>query len=198
MTMLRMLALGISGPGLLVLAACAHAADDAPPAAAPVTRAEVLARALARAAEAEAAGEQTSAAGSAQARAVSLVDRLGARALDGGEDPVPAWRSAAVHADPVMRGRPLGPGYRSGRIPAGRSESFAQLFLSGTGASITLSAPNGGRVAMRVIDPQAKTVCKGEANRAGTCRWVPLFTQRYTIEVANLGQEDARYFLVVD
>ena len=34
--------------------------------------------------------------------------------------------------------------------------------------------------------------------KGGACRWVPLFTQRYTIEVANLGQEDARYFLVVD
>lgn len=189
---------GLLALALLGLAACVPAAAEAPLAPASLTRGEVLASALARAAEADAMGQPTSADGSAQARAVSLVDRLGARALDGGEDPVPAWRAGAVRSDPVMRGRPLGPGYRSGRIPAGGAESFAQLFLSGTGASITLSAPNGGRVAMRVIDPQAKTVCKGEANRAGTCRWVPLFTQRYTIEVANLGQEDARYFLVVD
>lgn len=178
-------------PALVVLAACAHAAND--PAPAPATRAEALARALAGAAEGEAAGD-----GAAMARAVALVDRLGARPLDGADDPVAGWRAAVVQEVPVLRGRPLGPGYRSGRIPAGRSESFPQLFLSGTGASITLSAPNGGRVAMRVIDPQSKTVCKGEANRGGTCRWVPLFTQRYTIEVANLGAEDVRYFLVVD
>ena len=186
---MRRLVLGMAGAA--VLAGCAASArsglaeGDAPPG-----KAQQLADVMAAAASGD---------GAAVSRAVQVIDRLGAHPLEGaGEDPVGAWRVQAAVTTPPLRGRPLGPGYRSGRIPAGGSESFAQLFLSGTGATIALSAPNGGRVAMRVIDPSAKTVCKGEANRGGTCRWVPLFTQRYTIEVANLGSEDVRYFLVVE
>lgn len=178
--------------GLLALTGCASVAQGE--AAPPPGRGEQLAQALVAASMADSAGD-----GAALSRALTTIDRLGAQPLDGASaDPVTGWRSRATGAQPPLRGRTLGPGYRSGRIPAGGSESFAQLFLSGTGASIAISTPNGGRVAMRVIDPQAKTVCKGEANRGGPCRWVPLFTQRYTIEVANLGAEDARYFLVVD
>ena len=177
------------------LAGCAASAQTevaSTPAA--LTRGQQLADALAAAAAAEKAGDRA-----ALTRAVALIDRMGARPLEGmGEDPVALWRANSASGEQPMRGRPLGPGYRSGRIPAGGAESFAQLFLSGAGASIALSAPNGGRVAMRVSDPQAKTVCKGEANRGSTCRWVPMFTQRYTIEVANLGAEDVRYFLVVE
>lgn len=185
----------IAAGALMVLAGCASSARaEMDPAAAPVTRAEQLAQALAAAASAEASGDRQ-----ALGQAVVLIDRLGAHPIEGaGDDPMGAWRSNAAFTDPPLRGRTLGPGYRSGRIAAGSKESFAQLFLSGTGAHIAVSAPNGGRVAMRVIDPQAKTICKGEANRGGTCRWVPLFTQRYTIEVANLSNEDVRYFLVVD
>ncbi len=186
----------IAAGALMVLAGCASSAraEMDPPATVPATRAEQLAQALAAAASADASGDRQ-----ALGQAVALIDRLGAHPLDGvSDDPLGAWRSNAAFTDPPLRGRPLGPGYRSGRIAAGSKESFAQLFLSGTGAQIAVSAPNGGRVAMRVIDPQAKTICKGEANRGGTCRWVPLFTQRYTIEVANLSNEDVRYFLVVD
>ncbi len=182
--------------GLMVLAGCAGRAraEMDPAAVAAPTRAEQLALALAAAASAEAAGDRQ-----ALGQAVALIDRLGAHPLAGAaDDPLGAWRSNAAFTDPPLRGRTLGPGYRSGRIAAGSKESFAQLFLSGTGAQIAVSAPNGGRVAMRVIDPQARTICQGEANHGGTCRWVPLFTQRYTIEVANLSNEDVRYFLVVD
>ena len=177
-----------------VLAGCASTAQADVAGATPPSRAQQLADALVVAESAAASGDNAT-----LTRALATIERLGGRPLEGAsDDPVASWRSNAVLTEPPMRGRPLGPGYRSGRIRAGGSESFAQLFLSGTGASIALSAPNGGRVAMRVIDPQAKTVCKGEANHGGTCRWVPLFTQRYTIEVANLSNEDVRYFLVVE
>lgn len=85
-------------------------------------------------------------------------------------------------------GRSLNPGER---------ETFNQLFLSGTGASIALSAPTGDRLALKVLDPQAKPICTDETGKGALCHWVPLFTQRYTIEVTNLGKDDARYFLVV-
>ena len=84
------------------------------------------------------------------------------------------------------------------RIAAGGRDSFAQLFLSGTASTIAISAPSGDRVALSVMDKDDKPVCKREGARGGACRWVPLFTQRYTIEVQNLGASDARYFLVIE
>lgn len=160
----------------------------------PATRAELIALALEDAAAADAAGDARG-----LARALRVVDAAGARPIEqSGEDPVPAWRSRAADAEPPLRGRPLGPGYRSGRIAAGGRDSFAQLFLSGTASTIAISAPSGDRVALSVVDKDDKPVCKREGARGGACRWVPLFTQRYTIEVQNLGASDARYFLVIE
>lgn len=177
-------ALALAGGSTALLAA-----KDAPnPAAA-------LARAFADAADAEAKGDAK-----ALAKAVRVIDASGSRPLvESTGDPLPGWRNRAVAAGaPVYRGRPLGPGYRSGLLNPGGRETFNQLFLSGTGASIALSAPTGDRLALRVLDPQAKPICTDETGRGGMCRWVPLFTQRYTIEVSNLGKGDARYFLVVE
>lgn len=153
-----------------------------------------LANALADAADAEARGDTKT-----LARAVQVIDGSGSRPLEASpSDPVPAWRDAARgEASPPYRGRPLGPGYRSGKLGVGGRESFSQLFLSGTGATIALSAPTGDKLALRVLDPQARPICTDESGRGGLCKWVPLFTQRYTIEVMNRGAGDARYFLVV-
>lgn len=182
-------------PALLLLGACSSPpvrAESQPPL--PETRAERLAQSLLQAAEAHARGD-----GDALAKAVRMVDRAGARPLAGaGEDPVTPWRAAAGTAEAPLRGSPLGPGYRSGRIGGGERERFAQLFLSGTASTIALSAPSGDRVELQVLDPQDRPICRRNAGQSGACRWVPLFTQRYTIEVANLGKEDARYFLVIE
>lgn len=159
-----------------------------------------VAGALADAADAANKGDRP-----ALARALAMVEHNGARPADdatvagGAEaDPVVAWRaSVADIAPPPFRGSPLGPGYRIGRLSGGGRESFNQLFLSGTGATIALSAPTGDRVSLRVLDPRSRPVCSGDTVRIQPCRWVPLFTQRYTIEVTNLGNADARYFLVV-
>jgi hypothetical protein len=181
----------------LALAGCSGSSPPmaaAPAQPAPSTRAEQVAAILMEAASAEQSGNAA-----ALGRAVQALDRTGAHALEGfGEDPLPGWRSRAGISEAPMRGSPLGPGYRSGRISAGGRDSFAQLFLSGTGATIALSAPLGDRVSLRVIDPQARTVCDESNKKDRMCRWVPLFTQRYTIEVVNMGASDARYFLVVE
>ncbi len=179
----------------LVVGGCAN---SAPPIAASsqipaATRAQQVAAALDEAAQADASGNKA-----ALSHAVAVLDRTGAHALDGGIDPLPAWRARAGNAPPPMRGSPLGPGYRSGRISVGGRDSFAQLFLSGTGASIALSSPSGDRVSLRVLDPQAHPICDDGNKKDRMCRWVPLFTQRYTIEVLNTGASDARYFLVVE
>lgn len=174
------------------LAACAPA--PAQVAAAPATRAERIAAALEAAAASDAAGDSAGI-----ARALQVVEASGARPLpESLDDPVPAWRARAGELLPPLRGRPLGPGYRSGRIAAGGRDSFAQLFLSGTASVIAVSAPTGDRIALRVRDQKDQPVCQRDGTQGGACRWVPLFTQRYTIEVSNLGAGDARYFLVIE
>lgn len=181
----------------LILGACAARPAEtasAPPAPMPETRAEQVALALGEAAGAERSGDAK-----ALSRAVRLVQATGARPLEGtGDDPLPGWRARSDLSEPPLRGRPLGPGYRSGRIAPGGRESFAQLFLSGTASVIALSAPTGDRIEMNVVDKEARQVCRRQAAQSGACRWVPLFTQRYTIEVVNLGTSDARYFLVIE
>lgn len=162
------------------------------PAAAPATRAERVAEALSTAASADQSGDTVT-----LLRAVRLIDASGARPLDEQADPVPLWREHAPDDRPPMRGRPLGPGYRSAMIGAGGRDKFEQLFLSGTASTIALSAPTGDRLALKVFDKDEKPVCERTA-QPGACRWVPLFTQRYTIEVQNLGKADARYFLVIE
>lgn len=136
------------------------------------------------------------------ARALAVIERSGARPLAGwtGEDPVVRWRAdtqsfAADRPLPVYRGSPLGPGYRSGKVLAGASDHFEQVFLSGKKASIALSTPEQAPLSLRVLDRDARAVCEG---RNGACQWIPLFTQRYVIEIRNRGQRVAEYFLVVD
>ncbi|PLK26908.1 hypothetical protein [Novosphingobium sp. TH158] len=181
---------------LLLAGACASSPSPGTAQAAPAeaSLAVRLADAMADAAEAEARGD-----GKALARAVQVIDASGPQPLEGApRDPLPAWRDAVRgEAGPPWRGRPLGPGYRSGKLSVGGRESFSQLFLSGSAATIALSAPTGDRLALRVLDPSAKPICTDESGRGGLCKWVPLFTQRYTIEVMNRGAGDARYFLVV-
>jgi hypothetical protein len=160
----------------------------------PLTHAEQIAAALSEAAQADASGDKA-----ALSHAIGILDRTGAHALEGdSDDPMPQWRQQLGNAQPPLRGSALGPGYRSGRISAGGRDSFAQLFLSGTGATIALSAPTGDRVSLRVLDPQAHAICDDSNKKDRMCRWVPLFTQRYTIQVVNNGASDARYFLVVE
>lgn len=185
----------LSLAAVLTASACASAPAVSSAGAAPETNVAVrLANALADAADAEARGDTRT-----LAKAVQIIDGSGSRPLEASPtDPVPAWRDAARgEASPPYRGRPLGPGYRSGKLGVGGRESFSQLFLSGTGATIALSAPTGDKLALRVLDPQAKPICTDESGRGGLCKWIPLFTQRYTIEVMNRGAGDARYFLVV-
>lgn len=136
----------------------------------------------------------------ALADALRVIDRSGAHPMEGwtGTDPVPAWRALApAPAGAALRGSPLGPGYRSGQIGAGQSDRFQQVFLSGRKASIALSTVGGEPLSLRVIDAAHKPVCIADAQRRA-CRWVPIFTQRYMIEVRNGGRNQADYFLVVD
>jgi len=161
----------------------------------PPSRDERVAQALLAAQEAAGSADPA-----ALGDALRVIDRSGARPMEGwtGADPVPAWRALVpAAAGSPLRGSPLGPGYRSGQIGAGKSDSFQQVFLSGRKASIALSAVGGEPLSLRVVDADHKPVCLADAQRRA-CRWVPVFTQRYLIEVRNGGQSQANYFLVVD
>ena len=129
------------------------------------------------------------------ADALRRFDALGGKPLDGADSELGRWR-AAVNQSPPMRGRSLGPGYRSGKLSAGRSEELEQVFLSGTRASVALSAPSGVRLRLEVQDRGEAAVCGKEGN-PNHCQWVPLFTDRYRIRIVNPGRTEVRYFLVV-
>ncbi|WP_395392726.1 hypothetical protein WBP07_16650 [Novosphingobium sp. BL-8A] len=110
-------------------------------------------------------------------------------ARDGSDDAALTTASSAI-----LRGSPLGSGYRLGQVAAGQSESFEQVFLSGRKASVSLAARGGQPVNLRVTDRNRHTVCPS----GPACNWVPRFTQRYRIEVRNEGRQQANYYLVVD
>lgn len=129
------------------------------------------------------------------ADALRRFDSLGGKPLGASDPELERWRRAANQAPP-MRGRSLGPGYRSGQLSPGRSEQLEQVFLSGKRASVALSAPSGARLKLEVQDRRDEAVCGKEGN-PNHCQWVPLFTDRYRITIVNPGQTAVRYFLVV-
>lgn len=181
---------------LLAVAGCAGGAggpSSAGASAAAADSTERVAQALADAFAAATAGEREP-----LVLALRVVDAAGARPLpDTGDDPLSAWREFAADTSPPMRGSALGPGYRHGRLEAGESTRIEQLFLSGKRAKIAVSTPDGAALTLRVRDARDEAVC----DRPGAprhCQWVPIFTQRYSIEIANRGTGPARYYLVVE
>lgn len=189
----RLRRLALPGVGALALAACASGAPSAESAAdAALDPAEHVALALAEADSAAEAGEPDR-----LARAVRIVEGFAARPLEGSDDPLPGWREQAGDLGPPMRGSPLGPGYRRGRLEAGEAARIQQLFLSGERAKIVLSAPNGAALALRVLDAREAEIC-GRKGTPNHCQWVPVFTQRYSIEIVNRSSAPARYYLVVE
>jgi hypothetical protein len=130
--------------------------------------------------------------------ALERLGALGAKPLDGASpDPVPQWRLRAPSVRPPDRGKPIGPGYRSGQLSPGASEHIERVFLSGERASIALSSPGGAWLKLEVQDRRAGQVC-GRAGTPSHCQWVPTFTERYRIKVENSGSRPVRYFLVIE
>jgi hypothetical protein len=181
---------------VLTLTGCASPTDCcAPPATAADSAAaqsdtERLAAALVDADAAFARGDKVR-----LAHALRRFDALGGKPLDATTTDLDMWR-AAIDQPPPMRGRSLGPGYRSGQLSAGRSEQLEQVFLSGKRASVALSAPSGARLKLEIVDRSQEAVCGKEGN-SSHCQWVPLFTDRYQIRIINPGEKAVRYFLVV-
>src|SRR5690606_5746054 len=95
------------------------------------------------------------------------------------------WRDAVPAGVPPMRGRALGPGYANGTLEPGAAISLDQLFLSGQVATIAVRSTPLVEMHMRIHDATGSVVCDSRPAHARDCRFTPVFTQRYRIELNN-------------
>ncbi len=181
--------------GSLLLVACQApnevAMPDATPSAQPYSNdATQTVATLASAADAQDRGDE------AQLRSALLaLSELGARPDDRqSEQLVKDWRSTLSGDLPPLRGRALGPAFRSGELPAGGTISLQQTFLAGQSAIIALKTRGGGQVSVRVIDGNERTVCDTSGGTV-RCRWTPPYTQRHHIRINNPRDGRVRYFI---
>ena len=188
------------GPGIAaaaLLSACATASAPPTSPAFPDTALSPTARLALDLAAADAAF----AAGETQRLAAMLprIEGRNPRPLDAGApDPVAAWRAALPDTPPPLRGRALGPGYVRGTLAAGAARRMDQLFLSGQAATIAASSTPRQAMRLRIFDAAGALVCDRAPAHARDCRFTPVFTQRYRIELSNGGTKSARFYLVVD
>ena len=128
------------------------------------------------------------------------IEELGAKPLaDFTSDPVPAWRASVqseIDKAPPFRGRVLGAAYRLGWIDGASTLRMEQLFLGGKSATVAVSVSPASPVSLKIIDADQKTICT--ANAGNSCVWMPQYTRRYTIEVMNLSDDEARYYLALN
>ncbi|ROT93717.1 hypothetical protein EB810_11285 [Altererythrobacter sp. FM1] len=131
-----------------------------------------------------------------------LLDRLrnrGVRPLDpDGEQTVDRWSQAATESGPPLRGRALGPGFLRGRLKPEELRATSQIFLAGKPTEISVAGGKGQPLRLRLLDAKANVVCERDPAYGRSCRFTPIFTQRYSIEIANRGANETSYYLVFD
>lgn len=195
--MSRALATAAGALAALALAGCAPGAPPrgATPEAAlvPADRAEQLAVALLLADRAERSGDAA-----ALAEAALAIDRLGPNAAtDADAETLRRWRAALPPGTAPLRGRALGPGYRSAVLMPGAATQLHQTFLGGRSAQIVVRVTEGPAPRLMVRDQSQREVCRAVRDPVN-CRWVPLYTQRHSIEIVNTGDTVARFYIVFD
>lgn len=133
---------------------------------------------------------------------LGVIEGQGIHSAEGNaDDLLPAWRAqaAAQTGVPVpLRGRALGPAYQSGWLEPNSSKRIEQIFLAGEAAKIALSSPTKTPLDIDVSGPDAKNVCRQNAQINGRCEWMAIYTQRFSIEIRNPGSKRVRYFLVTN
>lgn len=188
--------------GCLLAGGCACLAPAAPPAPASApanananapSRAERVAQALAMAAAAEQASDAA-----ALAQAAQQLARFGAAPQNEADKAMMARWLAALPADAApLRGRALGPAYRSAALDPGGVTELNQTFFGGRSAQIVVRTVRGPAPRLVVHDQANREVCKAHDDPA-TCRWVPLYTQRHRIQIANTGPKVSEFYIVFD
>lgn len=135
-------------------------------------------------------------------RLSKLVNGLYASGLapKGGDqtDVLGMWAKASGGETQPYRGRLLGPAYVRGELAPGERWTSAQTFKSGEPSTLAVSHKGSGPVSISVSDQRARSVCRTADSRPPSCRFTPLYTQRYSIELVNEGTSRAVYFLVFD
>lgn len=194
----------IAAAALLLASGCAgleqavvsSAPIPAAAAAAPASttgKAERVAEALMMAAIAERAHDTA-----ALAQATLRLDQLGATPqTDGDAAAMKRWRTSLPAGSPPMRGRALGPAYRSATLSPGATTQLNQTFLGGRSAQIVLRVSRGPAPRLMVRDQSERQVCLASDDPI-KCRWVPLYTQRHQIEIVNIGSEQSEFYIVFD
>ena len=105
---------------------------------------------------------------------------------------------AVARIEAPVRGRALGPGYVRGTLAPGAARRMDQLFLSGQAATVAADSRPQKHLRLKIFDGAGKLVCDRSPAHVRDCRFTPVFTQRYRIEIANGGAATAHYYLVVD
>jgi hypothetical protein len=159
-------------------------------------RVDAVSQALARGVAAEAAGDART-----LLEAARLLESNGARPEAGEPDLASRWRAQALargvrDSEAPLRGRALGPAYRRGRLDPGAALATDQVFLAGQKAMVALVPEPGRALSIRVAAPD-QPICDLPAQPPrATCAWLPLFTSRVTIRIANRSPAPASYYLV--
>lgn len=149
------------------------------------------------------------AAGTARAqhlqRAALKLTALGARPVEGDDDLAEAWlaRAASLGARAPKRipyrGRVLGPSYKRVRLSATSPVETTQLFLAGTQARITLVTPAKGDAHLQVRAPDDTVACQVASTPDGRdCSWLPLYTQRYRLDLKSPRARWVDAFVIVN
>ena len=136
----------------------------------------------------------------ARAPLIARLDALGVGALpDTGEDRLADWRREyRPAAGEVYRGRTLGPGYRRAQLAAGERMVIDQIFYAGERAEMAAQTRGGQPVVLAVANRQAEKVCEAQLTPNARCRWLPIFTERFSITLVNRGTTPASVYLVFE
>lgn len=130
--------------------------------------------------------------------AAAALDASGAMPSGHEENAARRWEhDTGVQPGPSERNRALGPSYRLVELGGGASAVFHQTFLAGQLARVATASAPGGNFILTVIGEGAKNPVCRVARSDARCDWVPLYTQRFQIEVVNLGAKADRFYLVV-
>ena len=98
---------------------------------------------------------------------------------------------------PVYRGRALGPSYKKGMVSAVSKVSTDQIFLAGKKASVALVPVSSRPMSIKIFDDQGKNICsQSTSSKPASCQWLPLFTERYRINIHTSESQPVIYYLV--
>ena len=139
--------------------------------------------------------------GRAMLAAARSLEALGARAEGTDDDLAARWRAKAkargvVDKQQPNRGRALGPAYRRGVLAPGQTLATQQVFLAGQKAEVALVPEPGRTLAIRIAAPDQQICERATSAPRTVCSWLPVFTHRVEIRVANASARPAAYYLV--